>query len=202
MSFRLLVRVALCAVAVLFATPLAAQHGAGGAVASGLGPEARQFDFLVGSWTIEARPKVGTLAAMIHGAPRPVGSWNAKRAFDGRGVEDELRIVDASGNPVSLGRSLRIWSPGERAWLVATLDAYRARFTQGKAHWAGGEMQIEGSGTDSEGKPYRTRSRFSAITADGFRLTQDRSTDGETWDEAVLVIDATRAAATPVEAAR
>lgn len=181
--------------AIAFACPAAAQHaGAAGAAPGAVASESRQFDFLVGEWTIVATPKVGSLAALMHGAPKLVGTWTARRAFDGRGVEDELRIVDASGNPASLTRALRIWSPSERRWLVATVDAYRARVGPARASWRGGAMHVEASGIDAQGRAYLVRSRFEPGGDARFRLVQDRSTDGgESWDEAVLVIEATRA---------
>ena len=180
--------------AIAHASAALAQHAGAAPAASGtIASESRQFDFLVGDWSIVATPKTGSLAALIHGAPKLVGTWTARRAFDGRGVEDELRIVDASGNPASLVRALRIWSPTENRWLVATVDAYRARVGQAKASWRGGAMHVEASGVDAQGKPYLARSRFEPGDA-RFRVVQDRSSDGgESWEEAVLVIEATRA---------
>ena len=177
------------------AVPSLAQHGPGQpGPAAGPAPEARQFDFLAGEWTLAVEPKVSSLAAMIHGAPKLAGTWRAKRSFDGHGIEDELRIVDASGNPVTYSRAMRIWSPAEQRWLVTALDVYRARFTSGTATWKDGEMLQSGSGMDREGKPYATRTRFHDISSAGFTMTQDRSSDGGTeWDEAVLVVRATRA---------
>lgn len=180
-----------------FAATALAQHGAAQpGPGAGPPPEARQFDFLVGEWTLAVEPKVGSLAAMIHGAPKLAGTWRAKRTFDGHGIEDELRIVDASGNPVTYSRAMRIWSPAERRWLVTALDVYRARFASATATWNDGEMLQSGSGSDREGKPYATRTRFHDISPEGFTMTQDRSADGGTeWDEAVLVVKAKRAGA-------
>ena len=158
--------------------------------------EARQFDFMLGEWRVEVRPKVSGMAAMIHGAPRLVGSWKVWPAFDGFGVEDELRIVDASGNPASLSRTQRLWSRSEQRWLVAGMDVYRGRMSSARGHWADDAMLVEGSGVDAEGKAYSTRTRFSGISADAFAMIQDRSTDGgASWDEAVLEVSATRTAA-------
>ena len=57
-------------------------------------------------------------------------------------------------------------------------------------------MRLEGRATDAEGKPVITRTRYFEISADAFRMQQDRSSDGgQTWDEAVLSIDARRTAA-------
>ena len=63
-----------------------AQHGGTGSSLPGTAApaEAAQFDFLVGQWELEVTPKVGGLGAMIHGAPRLVGSWKAWRCYSTR----------------------------------------------------------------------------------------------------------------------
>ena len=156
-------------------------------------PEARQFDFLIGQWELEVHPKADSLMAKIHGAPQLTGTWKAWRAFDGFGIDDEIRIIDTSGNPVALSHAMRAYSGAESGWLVASLDVYRGRVAESKGQWQGGEMVLNGKGTDPEGKPVLTRARYSKITPDSFHLQNDRSADnGATWDEAVLVIDAKR----------
>lgn len=158
--------------------------------------EAAQFDFLIGQWEVELTPKISGLARLVHGQPRLVGSWKAWRAFDGLGVDDELRVVDSSGNPVTLAHAQRIYDSKAHRWQVSLLDVYRARFTAATAQWQGTQMRVDGSGTSADGKPMLTRTRFLAISADGFRMEQDRSIDnGATWDEAALVIVARRVAA-------
>jgi hypothetical protein len=175
-----------------------AQHGAGGPAppATTAPAEARQFDFLIGQWELEVKPKVSSLAAMIHGAPKLVGSWKAWRGFDGFGVEDEMRIADASGNPMSLNRALRVYDRNQNRWTIVGLDVYRARPSNSTATWNGSEMRIDGSGTDGEGKAYLSRTRYFGIGSDAFRMQQDRSYDnGQTWEEAALAIEAKRVAA-------
>ena len=188
------------AVALLIALPLAAtaQHAAGAsaAPATSAPAEARQFDFLIGQWELEVKPKVSSLAAMIHGAPKLTGSWKAWRSFDGFGLEDELRIADASGNPLSLNQSLRVFDRNQQRWTIVGLDIYRARVSNASAQWNGSEMRLDGNGVDGEGKAYSSRTRYFAIGPDAFRMQQDRSYDnGQTWDEATLSIDAKRVAA-------
>lgn len=155
--------------------------------------EAAQFDFLVGQWELEVSPKVSSLAARIHGAPKLMGSWKAWKAMDGFGIEDELRIFDRSGNPSALSLAVRVWNAAERRWLVTSTDAYRARVSQATATWDGAVMSQVGG---ADGGMLRSRSRFSAITATTFRFEQDRSEDGgKTWDERALVIQARRVGA-------
>ena len=70
-------------------------------------------------------------------------------------------------------------------------------FAASTAEWREGEMRISGRGTDTEGRAYVSRSRFHAITPEGFQLTQDRSyDDGRTWTEAYQRIEAKRVAGT------
>lgn len=173
-----------------------AQHGgANPAAAAALPAEAAQFDFLVGQWELEVSPKVSSLAAMIHGAPKLVGSWKAWKSFDGLGLDDELRIVDASGNPVSLSHAQRIYDSKARRWLVSGLDVYRARFGSSTGQWQDGEMRLEGSGQTADGKPMLTRTRFSEITPERFKMRQDRSYDnGASWEEGTLTVVARRVA--------
>jgi hypothetical protein len=158
--------------------------------------ETRQFDFLLGQWQLDVHPKVSSLAAMIHGTPKLVGTWKAWRTFDGLGIEDEMRIVDASGNPLTLQRSLRIWAGGEARWKAAAVDAYHGRSSESSGALQDGVMRLDGH-SSGDGKTVLTRTRYFDIGADAFHMQQDRSEDdGKTWDEAVLTIDAKRTAAT------
>ena len=184
------------ALVILMLPPASAQAQHGGASPSALPTapaEARQFDFLVGNWEITVRPKVSSLAARIHGQPTMPGTWRATRSFDGWGIDDELRILDAGGNTRSLTRALRVYDPSAQRWTMTTLDVYRSRFTPSTATWQDNAMTVTSSGTDQEGKAYITRGRFYDISAAGFKWQQDRSYDnGQTWDEAILRIEARR----------
>ena len=174
-----------------------AQHAGGAPAPSTVAPrEASQFDFLIGQWQLEVRPAVPGLAARIHGVPKFIGTWKAWRAFDGFGIEDELRISDESGNPRTLSHAVRVYDATARRWSTSALDVYRSTFTSSTAEWAQNQMTTTSRATDKDGKPYLARARFSDITATGFRFVQERSTDdGRTWSE-TLRIQAKRTAAT------
>ncbi len=174
-----------------------AQHGAGNQPAPTAPPEARQHDFLIGQWELVVKVRAVGLAQKIHGTPRLVGTWKAWRAFDGFGIEDELRITDEAGNPVSLSHAMRFYDRAARTWSLATLDVYRAKLSNATAEWKEGRMSQSSRGTDQEGKPVLFRSRFSDITPTTFRWQQDRSSDdGKSWAEGTLRIEAKRLAAT------
>ncbi|MFN8580315.1 MAG: hypothetical protein U0163_04965 [Gemmatimonadaceae bacterium] len=192
------VRRALSAL-ILLPTVSLAQHGGGGGgrVQAAPPPQASQFDFLVGQWELTVHPKVSSLAAKIHGAPKLLGTWKAWKAFDGWGIEDELRILDGSGNPQALSQALRVFDPASGQWSQTLLDVYRTRFGASTGQWKDGEMHISGSSTATDGTTTVSRTRFFAITANSFKYATDRSTDnGKTWDEGVLTIEAKRVAAT------
>ena len=179
------------------AAPAAAQHGHGAPVSHDPPVEPAQFQFIIGQWEIVAEPHVPGLAARIHGAPKFIGTWKAWPALDGWGIEDEIRLLDASGNPRALTQCVRVYDSRTRGWKSSSLDVYRATFTTSSGEWRNGEMHFESQGTDAEGKAYKSRTRFHAISASGFRFQQDRSyDDGKSWTEGMLKIAAKRVAAT------
>lgn len=193
-ALRTLASSALLATALI--TPVFAQHAGGDDDVGNVPTEARQFDFLVGAWELDVQQKVSGLAAMIHGTPHFVGSWKAWHAYDDRGLEDELRIMDASGNPIWMIRSLRVFDRAASQWTVVGLDGYRAKPSNATARWQDSQMRVTGNGNNGEGKPYLSRTRFFDISKDAFHMSQDRSYDnGQSWDEEYITITAKRTAA-------
>ncbi len=156
---------------------------------------AKQFDFLIGHWSIELTPKVSSLVALMHGTPKMLGSWKAWRAFDGRGIEDELRVTDSSGNPQTFNHTLRLYDADAQRWKVNGLDVYRAQLNQSEAQLRGGLMQVDGKGNSHDGTAFISRTRFTEVSENSFRMQQDRSFDGgASWEEEALVIVAKRVA--------
>ncbi len=194
------VALALAALAALTAVPavLTAQHGDGPAALVTHAPkEAGQYDFMIGQWTLVVKPKAQGLGQKIHGTPKLAGTWKAWRALDGWGIQDELRIVDASGNPMAMTEFVRVYDAAEKHWKLAAIEAFHGIVTTSTAEWNGTEMVTSGTGTNSDGKPYQSRVRIYGITPTAFKYSQDRSFDGgKTWDEGYLAIEATRSAAT------
>ena len=194
------VRSALLALvaSVIVTAPVRAQHSAESA-ADQLPPrEAVQFDFLVGDWELVGKPVAKTLAERIHGVRELRGTWKAHREFDGRGVEDELRLTDRAGNPRAVLHSMRVYDPAARHWLVTGLDPYRPAFSSSVAEWRGAEMIVTGSGADQDARAFVTRSKYFDITPTSFRFSQERSYDGgRTWSNAGVGIEAKRAVTTP-----
>jgi len=188
------VRSTITALLLLSPMLLAAQHP-GAAPARSAPAEAKQFDFLIGQWELVVKPQAVNLGQRIHGVPKLLGTWKAWRVLDGWGIIDELRITDESGNPRSLTSATRMYDATARRWIVSSADAYRGTFSPATSEWTGGAMTAMSKGTDAEGKPILTRSRYWSITPTSFKFEQERSTDdGKTWNR-TLTIDAKRVAA-------
>jgi hypothetical protein len=172
------------------------QHGSGTPPVRTPPREASQFNFLVGQWELVVKPAATSLAQRVHGTPKLVGIWQGWRALDGFGIEDELRITDNSGNPMSFSHSVRYYDGTARRWKTSSVDVYRGVFTSAAAEMRGSEMVTSSQGTDAEGKPYLSRGRYSDISATEFRFVTQRSTDnGKTWKDN-LTIEAKRVSAT------
>ncbi len=172
-----------------------AQHGPSPAQANTPAIDARQFNFLIGQWELDIRPAPAGLGQRIHGVPKLTGVWKAWRALDGWGIEDELRISDASGNPVNLTHAVRYYDAASKTWKSSTIDVYRGVFSSNSAQLRDGVMTVTTSGKSPDGESYLLRGRFTGATANRFRFVQERSTDnGKSWKDN-LTIDARRVAA-------
>lgn len=181
--------------AALLPVNLTAQHGGAPSPVRSIPPAAAQYNFLVGQWELEVHPLVTGLAR-IHGTPTLIGTWKAWRALDGWGIEDELKISDASGNPQAFTHSIRVYDPDAKRWNVTGLDVYHTKFTAANAIWNGREMTQMSSGVSADGKAYTSRTKVYDITPASFKWQQDRSSDGgKTWTEGTLKIDAKRVGA-------
>jgi hypothetical protein len=166
----------------------AGQHGDAAPSVAPPPAEAKQFDFLAGQWKLTVTPRVSSLGALIHGVPKLAGTWTGWRALDGWGIEDDLRITDASGNPKSLLHSVRLYDAKAHRWALSNIDVYRATFISSTAALIGGAMTVSSHGTDTEGKTYLSRGRYTSITPAAFHFTQERSyDDGRTWETYLTV---------------
>ena len=194
---RIAKRALLAMTITLLPSAVLAQHGGGASGPAAVAPkEGTQFDFLVGQWELTAVPKANTLAQRIHGVAKLSGTWKAWRALDGWGIEDELRLTDASGNPLLFAHHVRYFESAKRRWNVSGVDVYKGVLTTSSAEWKNGEMTQSGTGTETDGRAYLSRAVFSKLTPSSFSYRLDRSYDnGKEWTQGVTRIDAKRVAA-------
>lgn len=138
--------------------------------------EHHQFDFLLGSWDVQAMRRNPDGSLLHYKA-----DWRAMSLDDGRMVMDEFRARDADGQPVSSYVTLRTYSPATRRWEMAGLASLQpAAPMKWQGEWREGQMHIEAEGTDPQGRTVRTRIRFFDIAADSFAWESLISLDGGT----------------------
>jgi hypothetical protein len=174
---------------IVVAVPASAQHGRGAASLSVSAPkEVSQLDFMVGDWDLDVEVPATTLAAKIHGMPKLVGTWRVRKALDGWGLEDDMKITDVAGNPKSLSHAVRYFDRNTRKWAISALDVYRGKFSTSTGEWRGSEMFVSGSGKDANGNTQTIRTRIYDISQTGFKFRQEKSDDGgKTWKENVSI---------------
>ena len=176
--------------------PLLAQHGSSAPTPPEAPAEAKQFAFLIGQFELTVHPAPSGLGQKIHGVPTFAGIWKGWRALDGFGIEDEMRITDRSGNPMSLVHAVRFYDTVAKRWITSGIDVYRGAFTTSTSLQRSDEMVSTSHGLDGDSKAYVSRSHFYEITPTSFRFRQERSyDDGKTWEEKIA-IEAKRMAAT------
>ncbi len=190
--------IALVIASLACASSLAAQHAGAAAASPTVAPkEGAQFDFLIGQWEVVAKPLAKTLGQRIHGVQKLPGVWKAWRALDGWGIEDELRLTDASGNPRLLTHTIRYFDGNARKWNLSAIDVYKGIVSAAAAELKGKQMIVNSQGKEADGGAYLSRGSFTNITAQTFTYRLDRSYDsGKTWTEGFTTIEAKRTAAT------
>lgn len=156
-------------------------------------PEASQFDFLVGEWTVDVTSKASSTP------PRYQGEWYAWKALNGLGIVDEYIIHDDSNRVVYSGTTLRAFDTKSSTWTMRYIDqvgGVTGRWSEIVGSKVGAEMQVEQRGPLPNGQISILKIRYFNIQPNHFSWAADLSTDGgTTWLHDYLRIEATRRAA-------
>ena len=148
---------------------------------SGAPPESRQFDFLIGDWTIAAtRYKPDGSPLFQYKA-----TWNAHYINEGRMIVDDFKAYAPTGQAISSYVTLRTYSEANHRWEMTGLAALQpAVSAEWSGEWKDGEMLTTASGKDPTGKLVRTKIRFFHIAKDSFEWESLVSLDdGKTWNK-------------------
>ena len=130
---------------------------------------------------------------MVHGEVQLSGTWRARKAMGGWGIEDEMQLVDASGNPAALIATTRFYDVRAKHWTASGFDIYRGRHTLSTAIASASGMRSESRRVDADGAATRSRGIIERVDRDHIVFRQDHSyDDGLSWDEDMLVIEGTR----------
>lgn len=145
----------------------------------GPGDEAKQFDFLIGDWAVEAtRFKEDGTPAFNYAA-----SWSAKHLNEGRMVFDDFKALGPTGVPVSSFVTLRTYCEVTKRWEIVGLQALQPALpTEWHGQSEGGEMHLEAIATLPSGQRIQTKIRFFDVSSASFSWESSMSLDqGKTW---------------------
>jgi hypothetical protein len=141
--------------------------------------QSRQFDFLIGNWDVVAtRFKDDGTTLFQYKA-----KWDAKYVNDGRMIIDDFRACGPSGEEVSSFVTLRTYSETTQRWEMQGLAALQpAAATEWYGNWQDGEMLLNASAKNADGKTIRNIIRFFEIQKDRFAWSSKTSRDeGISW---------------------
>jgi hypothetical protein len=141
--------------------------------------QSRQFDFLIGNWDVVAtRFKDDGTTLFQYKA-----KWEAKYVNDGRMIIDDFRACGPSGEAISSFVTLRTYSETTQRWEMQGLAALQpAAATEWYGIWQDGEMLLNASGTNADGKTIKSKIRFYEIEKDRFTWSSETSRDeGISW---------------------
>jgi hypothetical protein len=147
----------------------------------------KNFDFLVGTWTVQHR----RLVALLQGSDEWYtfeGSARALTLFGGGVSVDEIEL-SADGQH---GMSVRLYEPDTGAWTIYWVNSRDGRLQLPvTGFWRNGEFV--GEGTDVyERRPIHARYHWHAITPTSARWEQAFSVDGGSSWETNWIMDWSR----------
>jgi len=153
-------------------------------------PEASQFDFLVGEWTVDVTSKAPGAPPQYHGV------WRAAKTLNGLGVVDEYGIVDDSDRVVYSGATLRVFDTQTGTWTMRYVDqlgGQTGRWSELVGVEQGREMHVEQRGQAPDGRTTILKIRYYNIQPQHFSWAADQSSDGgASWVRDYLRLEATR----------
>jgi hypothetical protein len=144
------------------------------------------FAFLIGRWRCDARVLL------------PSGEWQTLQAtwlgrfiLDGYAIADEYRMTSPSGALIVLGMNLRTYDAARQAWNIKWLNGLAGTWVDL------GPEELGGVTFDGQSIIYAfrepmadhayTRATYTDISENHFTWRGERSDDGKTWSEFMVV---------------
>jgi hypothetical protein len=148
--------------------------------------ELHQFAFLLGKWRGEAKLKRedGTWDLLN-------ASWEGRYILDGYVIADEYRMTTPEGQLLVLGINLRTYDAKKKAWNMKWLNALSGTWTDLGPEELGGVVADGAAISYCMKEPVArhalTRATYVRISADRFTWRGDRSDDGKTWEQFLVI---------------
>jgi len=148
--------------------------------------ELSRWAFLIGRWRCEARILLANGEWQKFDA-----TWVGRFILDGHVIADEYRMMSALGEVIVLGINLRSYDERRKAWNIRWLNALDGDWTNLASEEMGG-VRIDGPTITYvfkepvAGHAY-TRATYSPHSAAHFTWRGEKSDDGKSWDEFMVV---------------
>jgi hypothetical protein len=148
--------------------------------------ELSRFAFLVGRWRCEARVRSAngewqTLQA----------TWVGRFILDGYAIADEYRMTGSSGELIVLGMNFRTYDATKKTWNIKWLSGLAGTWTDLVTEELGGVTFDRQSITYAFKEPVAThaytRATYTNISEKHFTWRGERSDDGKTWSEFMVL---------------
>jgi hypothetical protein len=148
--------------------------------------QSRQFGFLIGLWDVVVTRFKDDGSVLFQYKAK----WDAKYVNDGRMIIDDFRACGPSGEAISSFVTLRTYSETTQRWEMQGLAALQpAAATEWYGIWQDGEMLLDATGKNAEGKTIRTQIRFYEIQKDRFSWSSKNSRDeGSSWVQSASLV--------------
>ncbi len=145
-----------------------------------------RFAFLVGRWRCDAEVKAP------HGDGQTLhATWFGRYILDGYAIADEYRMTGASGELIVLGINIRAYDAANQVWNMKWLNARAGTWVDlGPEELGGvtfdGQSIIYAFREPMAGHTY-TRATYTNISSSHFTWRGEKSDDGKTWSEFIVV---------------
>jgi hypothetical protein len=148
--------------------------------------ELSHFSFLAGKWRGEVQLK------RDDGTSESLNAWwEGRYILDGYAIEDEYRMTTAAGELLVLGMNFRAYDAKKKVWNLKWLNALAGTWTDLGPEELGGVVadgnMISLVMKEPMGEHALTRATYSNISADHFTWRGERSNDGKTWEQFLVI---------------
>jgi hypothetical protein len=150
-----------------------------------------QFAFLIGHWRFDAKFKSPQGERhTFH------GTWIGRYILDGYAIADEYKMLGSDGKVIVHGMNFRVYDVPKQLWNIKWLNALEGSWTDLTSEEFGG-AKFEGQSvsyifrepigaTSAWTAPY-TRATYTSVSPTFFTWRGDKSDDGATWKEFMVV---------------
>ena len=145
-----------------------------------------RFAFLLGRWQCDARVMSASGEWQTFHA-----TWVGRYILDGYVIADEYRMTDDSGKLIVLGMNFRSYDAAKQAWNIKWLNALTGTWLDLGSEDFGGVVSRDQSIVYSFKEPVAehayTRATYTNISKTRFTWRGEKSDDGKTWSEFMVV---------------